>query len=639
MTPPLDGKNQLSRHIGLVESVFETSDGAVSIFWRTASGTWRARIPAYMLTSRPSPGQVWSYEGTSHFHHGAGEQWEIVQGERCVPPTALIIPFLCYNVPGLFEHRANRWLLRWNDSLAEALSMPNIDLLAETLGAPFGRRIAKQAIKFWQKYVQRLPLIKTMHVSNSTDKLAEQLQDHYGDEAYDKLHVNPYRLLAFTSFKETDAIALSMGIQNNDPRRLKAAVEAALHHSYDCSLLGLRDAELHRVVGSLLNIEVDEARTAIRRAQEDGELTYLATDIWLSNATARQLTFVTKTLATLTNVKAHKITRQRPMSVGDVIQHTLERRISWVRGKSATLRNTFIASLIDALADKSEAAQIIVESPLLADRLRKKSASTLITTSKESLSGAATSDNRTVIWASSSQRLDALARALVCAADANRLIVIDDGFASANNTVVAAILTYSGLAAVHLTDLFTPNELDQRHFGEPSIFDLANAPAYCSKKSQQTGVSVLRVNLEDYDRALIGLSFQQLKNGSVAVLFTDQTACADFKLHWLKAREKVPAVPTDEALSVTTLDAIEPEDVATVILPWPISKLPFHHWSAVRTLARGRVVIVAAVDASSIGPDEDPADPASVSHAVLALAKQLIIKAQTQILGDSDGYQ
>jgi hypothetical protein len=636
MTPAPTGENLLSRHVGLVESVFDTSDGAVSMRWRTASGTWRARIPAHALSSRPSPGQVWIYEGMSLSHPEAGEQWEIVQGERCVPSTALIIPFLCFNVPGLLEHRANRWLARWNDSLAEVLSMPNISSLAETLGAPSGHRIAEQTIRFWQTYAQRLPLIKTMRISNSADQLAEQLHDHYGDEAYEKLLVNPYRLLAFTSFKETDAIARSMGIHNDDPRRLKAAVEAAMHHSHDCGLLGLQDAELQKAVGALLSIEVDETSTAIRRAEEDGELSRLANDIWLSDATARQLAFVTKTLITLANVKAPKITRQRPMSVGDAIQHTLGCRISWVRGQSATLRDTFLVSLIDALIIKSESAQIIVESPLLADRLRKKSANALITTSKEGLSGDTLSENRNVIWASSSQRLDALARALVCAADANRLIVIDDGFASANSAVVAGLLTYSGLAAVHLTDPLIPNELEKRHSSEPNISVLENAPAYCSKKSQQTGVSVLRVKLEDYDRALIGVCFQQSKNGSVAVLFADQNACTAFELHWLKARAQVPAMSTDEPLTVTTLDAIESEDVATVILPWPITKIPFPLWSAVRTLARERVVIVAAVDASSIDPDQGPT---SVSHAVLALSKQLMTETQALIVGDSDGYQ
>lgn len=637
MIPAPVGESLLSQHVGLVESVFDTSDGAVSMRWRTASGTWRARIPAHALNSRPSPGQVWTFNGMSHYHPEAGEQWEIVQGERCVPSTALIIPFLCFNVPGLLEHRANRWLARWNDSLVEILSMSNINSLAETLGGPSGHRIAERTIRFWQTYAHRLPLIKTMHISNRADQLAEQLQDHYGCEAYEKLLVNPYRLLAFTSFEETDAIARSMGIHNEDPRRLKAAVEAAMHHSHDCGLLGLQNAELQKAVAALLSIEVDETSTAIRLAEEAGEISRLATDIWLNDATARQLAFVTRTLAILTNVKAPKITSQRPMSVGDVIQYTLGGRISWVRGQSATLRDTYLVSLIDALIIKNETAQIIVESQLLADRLRKKSAKTLITTSKEGLSGVTSSENRTVIWVSSSQRLDALTRALVCAADANRLIVIDDGLASANSAVVAALLTYSGLAAVHLRDHFTLNELEKRHSSEPNISVLKNAPIYCSKKSQQTGISVLRVKLEDYERALIGVCFQQSKNGSVAVLFADQNACTAFELHWRKARAQVPAMPTDETLTVTTLDSIESEDVATVILPWPISRLPFPLSSALRTLARERVVIVAAVDASPIDPDQDPA---SVSRdAVLALSKQLMTEAHAQIVSDSDGYQ
>ncbi|MCY1457663.1 hypothetical protein D9M71_749770 [compost metagenome] len=147
---------------------------------------------------------------------------------------------------------------------------------------------------------------------------------------------------------------------------------------------------------------------------------------------------------------------------------------------------------------------------------------------------------------------------------------------------------------------------------------------------------MFRVSLENYDRALIGVCFQLSKNGSVAVLFANRIECTAFELHWRNALAQIPATPTDETLTITTLDAFESEDVMTVILPWPIRSLPFTKWSTVRTLTRGRVVIVAAVNAPSI---VSGVDPATVNHAVLALSKKLMTQAQAQIEGYSDGYQ
>jgi hypothetical protein len=626
--------NPLSSHTGLVESVLEESDSAIFLRWRTVSGAWRAYIPACALITRPLPGQVWFFEGTGTYDPEAGERWEISRGERCMPPSPLIIPFLCKNVPGLHEHRAKRWESRLGDLLTESLSMANVHLLADTLGGRLQYQIAERTVLFWQTFIQCLPLIKRMHASARADELAKRMFDHYGNEAYSKLRENPYRLLAFTSFQEADLIAQSMGVQKEDPRRLTAAIDAVMYQSQDYGQLGLQSSELQEAVAELLYIQKNETIAAISRAEKDGQLVRLASEILISEATARQLVFVTDTLATLAHSQNFSARRRRQISIEDAALQTLRYKSSWVRIHSAKLRRTFITSLTEALASQDESFQIIVESSLVEKSLLNKSKNFPVSTSTMALFETAPPGRHTVIWLSSSQSLRSLARALACASGATRFVLVDDGLAVTEKGLVATLLTYSELPSAHLADPDPSNETKEPHAENITGCFLESLEPYRSSAPKKPGNFILRVGSSDFFRALIGLCFQQLKNGPVAVVFANRDDCDFFKARWSNDLSQLPASPFYESLTVTTLDAIESEDVTTVVLPLPLGRSPFPGRPAFRTLKCERFVTVATIDVSSGVSDEINKH---ISHALLSFSKQLITQAKSRIAGSPDG--
>ncbi|WP_165914270.1 helix-hairpin-helix domain-containing protein [Pseudomonas sp. IC_126] len=512
--------------------------------------------------------------------------------------------------------------------------MANVHLLADTLGGPLQYQIAERTVLFWQTFIQCLPLIKRMHVSACADELAKLMFDHYGNEAYEKLRVNPYRLLAFTSFQEADLIALSMGIPMEDPRRLTAAIDAVMYQSQDHGQLGLESSQLQEAVAKLLCIQKHETFAAILRAEKDGQLVRLATEILISEATARQLAFVTYTLTTLVHSYKSSARRRRHISIEDAVLQTLCYKSSWVRGHSAKLRHAFITSLTEALTSQNESFQIIVESPLVEESLLNKSKNLPVSTSTKALFETAPPGRHTVIWLSSSQSLMALARALACASGATRFVLVDDGLAATEKDLVATLLTYSELPSAHLIDPGSSNETKEPHAENLTSCFLESLEPYRSSAPKKPGNFVLRVGSSDFFRALIGLCFQQLKNGPVAVVFANRDDCDFFKARWANDLSQLPAPPFHESLTVTTLDAIESEDVTTMVLPLPLSRFPFPGRPAFRTLKCERFVTVATIDVSSGVPDEINKH---ISHALLSLSKQLITQAKSRILGSPDG--
>jgi exodeoxyribonuclease V alpha subunit len=119
----------------------------------------------------------------------------------------------------------------FGDDLYDLLDDGNEARLAEVDKIP--KEIIRPLIDAWQQVAHEANVVRWLSGWGCSVGLARKLIDYYGKDALDKLHSNPYRMLAFTSFKKCDEMAARLGIAADDPRRLSAVVQHLLYQQLE----------------------------------------------------------------------------------------------------------------------------------------------------------------------------------------------------------------------------------------------------------------------------------------------------------------------------------------------------------------------------------------------------------------------
>ncbi|MFK4507438.1 AAA family ATPase [Bradyrhizobium daqingense] len=130
----------------------------------------------------------------------------------------------------LNEDRAERLVLAWKEKLAEG------DVVVWLDEHGFEKRLAKKIIRLW------------------------------GAEAAAKLREQPYAMMALADWPIVDAAGRKMGIAADDPRRLVAAVEAALYARLDQHHTWIGERDLVAAAGRLLKCAPARAGEAVAAA-------------------------------------------------------------------------------------------------------------------------------------------------------------------------------------------------------------------------------------------------------------------------------------------------------------------------------------------------------------------------------------
>ena len=102
--------------------------------------------------------------------------------------------------------------------------------------------------------------------------LAKKLLGIYGEELVEKLEDNPYRLLAFTSWKVADRLARAMGVPSEDERRLVAAADAVVYRRLQLAHTWDERDSFTAQLRSLLGCSVETAGKAVSLALEQRSL-------------------------------------------------------------------------------------------------------------------------------------------------------------------------------------------------------------------------------------------------------------------------------------------------------------------------------------------------------------------------------
>lgn len=256
----------------VVERILWAGTQGGAIFSATDAGGARHRLVAApaVMPRPPVAGEAWQIEGVLRRHPEHGPQVEVQRASLQRPGGRLVIQLLARSpeFPGIGEAFAGRLWERFGEALYTLLDAGDSAPFVEVLGRP----LAEVLVRGWKALALEAAAFAWLDRHGLPVWLAKKLLGIYGEEMVEKLEDNPYRLLAFTSWKVADGLARALGVPPEDERRLVAAADAVVYrrlqlaHTWD-----ERDSFATQVRG-LLGCSGETARKAISLALEQRSL-------------------------------------------------------------------------------------------------------------------------------------------------------------------------------------------------------------------------------------------------------------------------------------------------------------------------------------------------------------------------------
>ena len=221
-----------------------------------------------------APGESLELQGTWGRHPTYGEQFKAGVVVRRLPQgEKAIFEFLASGaVKGIGAATARRMLDRFGEDALNVLEqtpeklseLPGISLKrAKAMGETYRRQIGmRRLLDFLGEHSLPLPA-------------AMPLYRRYGDRALDALKEQPYLLVdpdLGVSFSSADKLALELGLEADDPRRVEAAVLFELSHNAGNGHTFVPQDKLIPATASLLHIELEPVERAILSLTEQGSV-------------------------------------------------------------------------------------------------------------------------------------------------------------------------------------------------------------------------------------------------------------------------------------------------------------------------------------------------------------------------------
>ena len=221
-----------------------------------------------------APGESLELQGAWGRHPAYGEQFKADVVVRRLPQgEKAIFEFLASGaVKGIGAATARRMLDRFGEDALNILEqtpeklseLPGISLKrAKNIGETYRRQIGmRRLLDFLGEHSLPLPA-------------AMPLYRRYGDRALDAVKEQPYLLVdpdLGVDFSSADKLALELGLEADDPRRVEAAVLFELSHNAGNGHTFVPQDKLTLVTASLLHIEQEPVERAILSLTEQGSV-------------------------------------------------------------------------------------------------------------------------------------------------------------------------------------------------------------------------------------------------------------------------------------------------------------------------------------------------------------------------------
>ncbi|WP_127752629.1 AAA family ATPase [Devosia sp. 1566] len=158
--------------------------------------------------------------------------------------------------------------------LAEKFGSELPKMLADGDPGPFapivGQEAADTLVAAWRRNLAKGDVVVWLAELGFDPHLAGKVVDLWGDTATERLHADPYAMMALAAFPTVDAAAAKLGIDPNDPRRQVAAVEGVLYLRLDKAHTWMSADDLAAGTKAILGVEEHDALRAIDLAAELG---------------------------------------------------------------------------------------------------------------------------------------------------------------------------------------------------------------------------------------------------------------------------------------------------------------------------------------------------------------------------------
>ncbi len=246
-------------------------NGSAIFSGHCAAGT-RVRVVAgpRCLPRQPAIGEAWEITGDFREHPKYGRQLYAKRGSYSVPKGRLIINYLV-NHPdfsGIGEGKAKALYDAFGDELVSILDAGDVEALWTVLTASMAERL----VDAWSEKRAEGAVVAYLDKYGFDVRLANKLRRVWGSQAIEMLELNPYYMLAFTTWRVTDSAAGKLGVPQDDERRRVGAVEAALYERLQEAHTLTPTNKLIGQVTKLLASDASIASSAIKLALQEGAI-------------------------------------------------------------------------------------------------------------------------------------------------------------------------------------------------------------------------------------------------------------------------------------------------------------------------------------------------------------------------------
>lgn len=252
----------------VVESVlWEGRQGGAVFNGLTPDGR-RHRIVAGadVMPRPPVVGETWDITGVQRRHsvHGPQVEAQAVLLQR--PSGRLIVQSIANSrvFPGIGESRARQLWDRFGEDIYFLLTAGEPVPFTEVLGP----KLAQVLVDGWAELSVEADVFQWLDRHGLPVWFAKKLLAIYRTDTVAKMEDNPYRLLAFTSWKQAESLSRAMGIAADDPRRLVAASDAVCYRRLSFSHTWASLEDFRAGLAELLGGRQDLALRALNLAQE-----------------------------------------------------------------------------------------------------------------------------------------------------------------------------------------------------------------------------------------------------------------------------------------------------------------------------------------------------------------------------------
>jgi len=224
------------KELNATVSSIRTVVDSVMVFHADTDAGKRVRMVAHR-DSLIQPGEYRTFTGRWEDYKQAGKQFAVEHSRIADVCDAMLKTFLT-NQSRIGEATASKLIKHFGAELPNLLDSSNVEALSGVPGIK--EAIALQAIQGWQDQGAKKelldfiakPLRDNSTLIRSLTRSILKAHQFYKDAALEKLQNNPYLLWAFSTWADTDRLALALGVPRDDRRRMVCAFEEALYQLY-----------------------------------------------------------------------------------------------------------------------------------------------------------------------------------------------------------------------------------------------------------------------------------------------------------------------------------------------------------------------------------------------------------------------